>query len=264
MVSAVAGKTPERSAAVISAKVRPVGRNGVVARSARRQSGRIVELSKSFRDRRRLTLQFERSQGSHAELIVMAVTVKRSLDHFMEIAGIARASRSAIGETRKTACGVPAAAQTVSKASRSRSIHVESGVAWPKGGIPPIANPVAVRTKAALGRSIASPTASATWASLTRLAPETRKSNGRPLSTPLKTRDLTISPTEQPQATAASSAVRVELGIVWIVTDKPKDLAASRTRRAGPVISFIPGLFNLACTAASWLMRDRAEFDKRL
>ncbi len=43
------------------------------------------------------------------------------------------------------------------------------------------------------------------------------------------------------QAAAASSAVRVFSGIILEITDKPKDSAASRTRDAGPVISVMVG-----------------------
>ena len=70
----------------------------------------------------------------------------------------------------------------------------------------------------------------ATAASLTRFEPLTSSRTISPLVLPRKTRDLQISETEQPQAFAASSAVRVEDGISRISMVRPASAAAWRTR----------------------------------
>src|SRR6266511_6467145 len=56
------------------------------------------------------------------------------------------ASINACVATGKTACGVPAAHQTVSKRRNDASTTVRRGRSWPRGGTPPIAKPVASRT----------------------------------------------------------------------------------------------------------------------
>src|SRR3954463_13794464 len=55
---------------------------------------------------------------------------------------------------------------------------------------------------------MASPAAAATSASSARLAPETSTSSGAPDAAPRMTSDLTIAPSSQPTAAAASGAVR--------------------------------------------------------
>src|SRR5579875_1450147 len=60
------------------------------------------------------------------------------------------------GVRRKTACGVPAAAQISAYCNRSSSMKVRKGSGWPSGGTPPTAKPVCWRTKSALAFSIGS------------------------------------------------------------------------------------------------------------
>ena len=60
-------------------------------------------------------------------------------------------TRSA-GRSANTASGRPAAAHTTSCPSRSRSTRIVVPVAWPNGGTPPIANPVAARASSPSAR----------------------------------------------------------------------------------------------------------------
>ena len=68
--------------------------------------------------------------------------------------------RGRAGVRRKTAFGVPAAAQISAKAMSRSSMSTIGFALWPTGGTPPIAKPVASRTKSASARTIGSPTAS--------------------------------------------------------------------------------------------------------
>src|SRR4051794_15739525 len=98
--------------------------------------------------------------------------------------------------------------------------------------MPPIANPVEARTASASGRVRASPITPAAAFSFTRLRPETKSRYGAPLALPAKTSDLTICPTSQPHAAAASSAVRVDCGMARMAIARPSRSAASRTLSA--------------------------------
>ena len=103
------------------------------------------------------------------------------------------------------------------------------GAAWPTGGTPPIAKPVAARTNAASALSTGSPSNALSAASLTRPVPLAITSTGRSVCRVLKTSDLAICATVQPIASAASFAVRVVVGISTIRPVKPRDAKASCT-----------------------------------
>jgi len=60
--------------------------------------------------------------------------------------------RSSCGVRRKTAWGVPAAAQMVAWSQRSSSMNTTMGSLWPTGGTPPMAKPLARRTLVAQAR----------------------------------------------------------------------------------------------------------------
>src|SRR6267378_2100910 len=85
-----------------------------------------------------------------------------------------------------------------------------TSVAWPKGGTPPIANPVAARAVSASAFLTGSPATPASRLSSSLFAPLTSATTGRPPAT--NTSDLTICPSSQPTACAASTAVRVPSG----------------------------------------------------
>ncbi len=117
--------------------------------------------------------------------------------------------RDPTGVRRKTAFGVPAAAQISSKPSTDSSMRTIGWFLWPTGGTPPIAKPVASRTKSASARAIGSPIAAAAFFSSTRSTPEAMIKTARPLVAPRKISDFAICATSQPIAAAASAAVRV-------------------------------------------------------
>src|SRR6266545_110345 len=131
------------------------------------------------------------------------------------------------GARAKTAFGVPAAAQISAYWSRSASIYVFSGAGWPSGATPPIAKPVCARTNAASALAIGSPASSPRRSSFTRFAPLATTRIGRSVRAPRKTSDLTIWPTEQPTASAASWAVRVLAGSSTTRHGKPSAINAS-------------------------------------
>ena len=96
-------------------------------------------------------------------------------------------------------------------ASRSPSISVVTGAGKPTGGTPPMAKPVCSRTKSGSARRMGSLHHLKLYEGRsTRLLPLTRIRIGFLVSFPRKISDLTIAPTEQPTAWAASGAVRVE------------------------------------------------------
>ena len=134
-------------------------------------------------------------------------------------------ARSA-GDRRNTALGVPAAAQTSSKASRSSSTSTTGASRWPTGGTPPIAKPVLSRTKSGSARLTVSPIRAATFFSSTRLAPLATTSTGRPLSRPRNTSDFAIWSIVQPIAAAASAEVRVPSGNSRTSKAKPRASSA--------------------------------------
>ena len=119
-------------------------------------------------------------------------------------AGSAASSDSS--STSKTAFGVPAAHQTRSNRRSEASANVGSSRSWPSGGTPPIAKPVASRASSALAGRAPSPSAAVS----TRRSPAQSTIAGAPSTT--KTSDLTIWPSSQLHAAAASRAVRVESG----------------------------------------------------
>ena len=91
-----------------------------------------------------------------------------------------------------------------------------------------MANPVAARTKSASARPTGSPSAAASLPVSSRLSPLMMAATAR--SPARNTSVLAISATEQPTAAAASTAVRVESGRVWIVHRSPAASSAARTR----------------------------------
>ena len=114
------------------------------------------------------------------------------------------------GPTGKTWCGVPAAAQIVAKSSSRGSSQASIGVRWPSGATPPIAKPVTARTEAASAFS------SARAGQRAPPCPGRRGCRRRsgtagdgPTPASRNTIDLTIWSSSQPQARAASAAVRV-------------------------------------------------------
>ena len=132
---------------------------------------------------------------------------------------------------RKTASGVPAAAQTSSSTSRSRSRNVADGLGVTERRRPPhrepgrgprllrVVAPSHARGPARLGQAA-------------RVDPVRARSSaparaGRP---PTNTRDFTIWPTSQPIARAASAAVFVPSGNRRTSTSWPSTRAASRNR----------------------------------
>ena len=96
-----------------------------------------------------------------------------------------------------------------------------------------MANPVAARTKSASARPTCSPSAAASLPGSSRLSPLMMATTAR--SPARNTSVLAISATEQPTAAAASTAVRVEAGSVWMVQSSPAASSAARTR-SGPFI----------------------------
>ena len=108
-----------------------------------------------------------------------------------------------------------------------------TGPAWPRGGTPPIAKPVAARTNPASARPTSAPTASDSLAVSTRSSPLTTATTA--LSPARNTSDFAISATVQPTACAASAAVRVESGRVRISQSSESASRAAFTR-SGPRI----------------------------
>lgn len=104
--------------------------------------------------------------------------------HFTSTTAADVARCNSLGGMENTANGVPAAAQMCSYANKSLSIQTDIGRSRPTGGIPPMAYPVAFRTKSGVARSIGSPTRSASARSFTRFVPLTMTSNGWPLLRP--------------------------------------------------------------------------------
>ena len=149
----------------------------------------------------------------------------------MTLAPLASARRA--GAIANTLNGLPAAAQISSNRNRSASMNTSAAVACPRGGTPPIANPVAARTKLASARPTASPIAAASLSGSRRLSPLMTAITGR--SPARNTSDFAISPTEHPTAAAASTAVRVESGRVRISHASDAASRAARTR-SGPFI----------------------------
>ena len=74
--------------------------------------------------------------------------------------------------------GVPAAAQTSSYCSKSRSTYVASGWACPTGGTPPMAKPVNWRTWSALARVIGCPTSAPTLSHVDAIGPGGQHQDG--------------------------------------------------------------------------------------
>src|SRR6202171_719066 len=89
-------------------------------------------------------------------------------------------------------------------------MYTGTSVACPNGGTPPIEYPVAVRAVSASAFSTGSPATAASSFSSSRFAPLTSATTGLPPAT--NTNDLTICPTSQPTARAASTAVLVPAG----------------------------------------------------
>ena len=104
----------------------------------------------------------------------------------------------------------------------------------------------------------------ATACSSTRFFPDTSSRSGLPELRPRNTSDLTICPTSQPQARAASSAVRVLSGIWRISTAIPSPSAAAFTRAtARGSSSPIGNSRGIACTfRPSWTKIDIGRDDK--
>ena len=118
-----------------------------------------------------------------------------------------RRGPTASSERPRWACRPPPRSRRIASAiARSER---SGAVLCPTGGTPPMAKPVASRTKSASARAIGSPTAAAAFFSSTRSTPEAMTSTARPLVPPRKISDLAISATSQPIAAAASAAVRV-------------------------------------------------------
>src|SRR5438067_985349 len=110
---------------------------------------------------------------SHASVTSAIVTSERA------------ASRRSVA-TEKTACGVPAAHQRRPNRRSDSSTTVGSGRSWPRGGTPPMANPVASRTSSARAERTPSPS----FPTSTRRSPAQRQTSGP--AGPVKTSDLTI------------------------------------------------------------------------
>ena len=104
----------------------------------------------------------------------------------------------------------------------------------PMGATPPIANPVSRLTRFGSARTRSAPTSRATDERSAIRSPAMSRSTNADVSTLWKTSDFTIWPTLQPQARAASSAVRVLSGMSRISTAKPAALAARMTRSVLP------------------------------
>src|SRR6185312_2877883 len=114
--------------------------------------------------------------------------------------------------TENTACGVPAAHQIRSNRRSVSSTTVGSSRSWPRGGMPPIANPVAARASSAV--------AGRPSRCSTRRSPAQRTIVTAPSTT--KTSDFTIAPSSHPHASAASLAVRVDAGSSCTSTRRPR------------------------------------------
>ena len=120
------------------------------------------------------------------------------------------ANEVAIGKPEdrvRVARGGPHAADPPSdRSTKARSVPV-----WPTGATPPMAKPVAARTKSASALAMGSPTAAASLPISTRRAPEDITRIGVSLAPPRKTSELAIWPTSQPRNSAASSRCREQL-----------------------------------------------------
>lgn len=153
----------------------------------------------------------------------------------MKSAGSAPLARwSSDGASGNTESGVPAAAQTSWNASRAGSTYPGKETGWPKGGVPPTANPVAAR--ASSGEALRTSDAPATPASFegsTRFAPDVNAITGR--SSAMKISDFTICATSQPIAFAAAAAVFVPSGNRWILGSTPSRRADSVKRAIAPI-----------------------------
>eukprot|EP01022_Parablepharisma_sp_SALTPOND_P017912 TRINITY_DN290_c1_g3_i4.p2 TRINITY_DN290_c1_g3~~TRINITY_DN290_c1_g3_i4.p2 ORF type:complete len:1276 (+),score=518.94 TRINITY_DN290_c1_g3_i4:24104-27931(+) len=160
---------------------------------------------------------------------------------------------SCVAVRLNSACGWPAAAQTLSKLNRSRSISITGLTTWPTGQTPPMAQPVFSRTNLASALP-SGPTRAVTLDSSTRLPPLAITSTGASSARRRKMMDLAISATPQPTAAAASAEVRPVEGSITTGWSWPMLESRSATRWAeegrGWAVSFIVG------QAGQWLKRE--------
>ena len=93
------------------------------------------------------------------------------------------------------------------------SISATGVVLWPTGGTPPMAKPVASRTKSASARTIGSPISAATFFSSTRFAPEATTSTGPPAlrAEHERLRDLRDRAADRRRGVFRGAGARVEL-----------------------------------------------------
>jgi hypothetical protein len=112
-------------------------------------------------------------------------------------------------------------------------MKVGIGAGNPVGGTPPMEKPVAWRTASASALPMSTPVTAARRSGSSRFAPETSARTGAPPAR--NTSDFTICPTLVPTASAASCAVRVEVGNSWMRAARPAAERAAWTRSGAEV-----------------------------
>ena len=110
--------------------------------------------------------------------------------------------------------GFPPAAQIVARPDSPASISVVIALRRPTGGTPPIAKPLASRTKSGSARAIGSPTSPATLRSSTRTAPDAIDKDSAPARLAAKDQrlgDLGDRAADRPRRVLGGLGGRVEL-----------------------------------------------------